>query len=216
MYSIMKNSKSKSEHPFPVDWRNLINFKSRHLIMLAFISIMIYLPLNSLAHCDSYDGPLIKDAMKAIDKENVEYVYKWIEPEYEDEISRFFNKTVSLKSGDREIYKIVEKHFLETLVRLHREGEGEPFTGLKPAGSIPPLLIMADESLVSGNVEFLVNEIKIHLDELVNDKFSQAFALSKAKEENPEKGRAYVRTYVEYIHFIEAIHSTFEHSNHGH
>ena len=57
-----------------------------------------------------------------------------------------------MKSGDQEIYKIVEKHFFETLVRLHRETEGEPYTGLKPAGSTSKIVQMADNSIVSGRM----------------------------------------------------------------
>jgi hypothetical protein len=63
-----------------------------------------------------------------------------------------FNKTYSLKGGDKEIYEIIEKHFLETLVRLHHASEGESFTGLKPAGSAEPIIKMSDKALEEQNM----------------------------------------------------------------
>src|SRR5690606_39317327 len=80
--------------------------------------------ISGFAHCDSYDGPVIKDALKALDQNNVQLVLKWIEPQQEMEIIPLFDKTYRLKSGDKQVYSIVEKYFLETLVRLHRETEG--------------------------------------------------------------------------------------------
>ena len=87
------------------------------------------------AHCDSYDGPVITDAKKALEIKDAKPILKWISSEQEDEVVSLFKKTLSLKDGDKEIYSIVEKYFFETLVRLHREPEGAPYTGLKAAGT---------------------------------------------------------------------------------
>ena len=80
------------------------------------------------AHCDSYDGPVVTDALKALETNNVNLVLKWIDGEQEEEIISLFDKTYGLKDGDPEVYGIVKQHFLETLVRLHRETEGEPLS----------------------------------------------------------------------------------------
>src|SRR5690606_41839887 len=111
-----------------------ININSK-IFLTGLLFLLLSLPMTASAHCDSYDGPVIKDALKAFDKNKVELVLKWVEKEHEAEIKNLFTKTYALKNSDAEIYQIVEKHFLETLVRLHREGEGAPYTGLKPAGS---------------------------------------------------------------------------------
>jgi hypothetical protein len=42
-------------------------------IMFTGISGVLY------AHCDSYDGPVIKDALKALETNNVSLVLKWID-----------------------------------------------------------------------------------------------------------------------------------------
>ncbi|MFA5656025.1 MAG: DUF6448 family protein, partial [Dysgonamonadaceae bacterium] len=111
---------------------------------LALFAILLMSTQSAFAHCDSYDGPVIKDALKALEQQNVELVLKWVEPKYDEIITEKFNQTLKLKGSNKEVNKILETHFLETLVRLHREGEGAPFTGLKPVGSMTPMVEMAD------------------------------------------------------------------------
>src|SRR5690554_6244305 len=67
------------------------------------------------AHCDSYDGPTVQDAVKALETNNVDLILKWIDKSQEDEVVSLFNKTYNLRGGDQEVYSIVEKHFLETM-----------------------------------------------------------------------------------------------------
>ncbi len=49
------------------------------VLSLLFVSLfMIFGSLPASAHCDSYDGPVIKDAIKALETNNVNLVLKWI------------------------------------------------------------------------------------------------------------------------------------------
>lgn len=177
-------------------------------VLLTALIILLSQPL--FAHCDSYDGPLIKDALKSLESNNINPVLKWVDAKYEPEITALFNKTVSLRGGDKEIYAIVEKHFLETLVRLHREGEGAPFTGLKPAGSASPIIVMADQAIASGEVNTLITKLDAHLNKVLTDKYNEVMEKSLKKDNSTEEGREYVRAYVEYTHFLEAIHAIIE------
>src|SRR5690625_2570576 len=138
----MKTQVRKTERTFKTKMRT---------ILLAMVFMLT--SVSGFAHCDSYDGPVIKDALTALDNNNVELVLKWIDSHQEQEVIALFNKTYNLKDGDIEVYTIVEKHFLETLVRLHREPEGDPFTGLKPAGSMTPMVEMADRSIEINSME---------------------------------------------------------------
>ena len=167
--------------------------------------------VSSFAHCDSYDGPVIKDALTALEQNKVELVLKWIEPQQEKEIIPLFHKTYRLKNQDKEVYAIVEKHFLETLVRLHREMEGASFTGLKPAGSMTPLVEMADNSIAKKNVEDVVKTVTNHLEQVLRERYAEVAKLSKTKDNSVEKGREYVHAYVQYTHTLEAL----EHILHG-
>jgi len=83
--------------------------------------------------------------MKALETNNSELIKKWINVENESEVISLFNKTYSLKNGDKEIYEIVKTHFFETLVRLHRASENAPYSGLKPAGTTKPIIGMTDK-----------------------------------------------------------------------
>src|SRR5690625_7658079 len=94
--------------------------------------LMITFTVQSFAHCDSFDGPVIEEALKTLDQEDVTPLMKWIEEKHEEEIRNLFAKTVALTKGDAESYSIVEKYLLETLVRVQRAGEGDSYTGSKP------------------------------------------------------------------------------------
>lgn len=177
-------------------------------------AMMLAFTVPTYAHCDSYDGPVIQDALKALDQEDVGYVMKWVEKEHELEITSLFKKTVDLKNEDAEIYSIVEKHFLETLVRVHREGEGASFTGLKPAGSATPIIQMADNSIENGEVNTLLTDLGKHIQELIAEKFDKVSALSEVKNNSVAEGRAYVAAYVDYTHTLEAIESVMAHGDH--
>lgn len=182
--------------------------------MLLLGMIMFAFSIPTFAHCDSYDGPVIQDALKALNQKDVSYVMKWIEKDQEAEITTLFNKTVGLKNADAEIYSIVEKHFLETLVRLHRETEGAPFTGLKPAGSTTPIIQMADKSIENKEVNNLLTNLNKHIQKVINEKYEKVNTLSKVKDNSTTEGRAYVEAYVDYTHTLEAIEGALEHGGH--
>lgn len=190
------------------------------LIAMILISIVTISTTNSYAHCDSYDGPTIQDAYKALETNNVQLVLKWISEDQEEEIIGLFNKTYQLKSGDQKIYEIVEKHFLETLVRLHRATEGAPYTGLKPAGTTKKIITMSDKAIESGSIDDLMKKLNSHVESVIREKYNEVLALEKVKNQSVEKGRAYVKAYVEYTHLLEGIHDMIEngagHGTHNH
>ena len=203
----------------PERLQNCKSYKSIFSIVL-LSALMIFGSLPASAHCDSYDGPTIKDAVKALETNNVNLVLKWITPEQEKVIIPLFNKTYSLKTGDKEVYEIVEKHFFETLVRLHRDSEGAPFTGLKPAGTTKKIVQLSDQALESKNVDDFLVKLNTHIGTVIKEKYEKVVALDKVKNDSPAKGREYVEAYVDYTHTIEAIHDIAEqsggHSAHKH
>lgn len=183
--------------------------KTRILSALAAI-VFTGLSGASYAHCDSYDGPVVQDALKALETNHVSLVLKWIDPKDEPEIVDLFNTTYALKSGDQKIYEIVEKHFLETLVRLHRASEGEPYTGLKPAGTTEQIINMSDKALEDHNIDDLLGKLDDHLNSVIRGKYEKVISLSKTKDETVEQGREYVEAYVDYTHTLEAMHGIIE------
>ncbi len=151
----------------------------RTFLVTAVLSMLVISP--AFAHCDSYDGPVVKDALQALETNNVGLVYKWISTEQEAEISALFTKTYNLKKGDKEIYSLVEKHFLETLIRLHRQTEGFGFDGIKAAGTTKPIVQLSDKAIETGNVENLINQLNGHIAKVVEDKYNAVKELEKVK-----------------------------------
>lgn len=174
------------------------------LSLFAIFSLVNIQPAS--AHCDSYDGPALVDASKALETNNVDLIKKWISAEDESEVVALFHKTYSLKGGDQEVYEIVKKHFYETFVRLHREMEGAPFTGLKPAGTTAPITVMSDKALATDDFGSLLKALNKHVNSQLQEKYNKVAALYKVKDNSVEEGRRYVDAYVDYTHSVEAVH----------
>lgn len=190
--------------------------KSKIAAIIILTSIIFIFSSSAFAHCDSYDGLVIKDAKKALETNNVNLVLKWITAEQENEIIPLFNKTYSLKSGDKEIYAIVEKHFFETLVRLHRETEGAPYTCLKPAGTTKQIILMTDKALEDENIDDFLLKLNNHINKIVREKYHKVAEQKKVKDVSVEQGREFVSAYVDYTHTVEAIHDIIEHGGASH
>lgn len=118
----------------------------KRLLALTFLFTL----LNSqalFAHCDSMDGPVVKDAKKALESDRIEYVMKWVAPKDERAIRTVFKQSMEVRTKGKTAQMMADQHFFETLVRLHRQSEGEDFSGIKPAGSIDPVLVAIDTAL---------------------------------------------------------------------
>ncbi len=207
----MKNAEKMTAQ---ISWgvKKLIKVLGSFFLLLM---LTVFMGTPVFAHCDSYDGPVIKDAIKALETNNVNLVLKWVIPEQEKEIIPLFNKTFALKTGDKEIYAIVEKYFFETLVRLHRETEGATYTGLTPAGNTKQIIQMTDEAIKTGNIDNFLVKLDGHIDKVVRKKYQKVAELNKVKDNSTEQGREYVEAYVDYTHTVEAIHDILEHGG-GH
>ena len=85
---------------------------------------LLMIPASSLAHCDTLEGPVVTDAKKALEKGDVNPVLKWVKKEQEGEIREVFKKTLAVRSKGPEAKELADRYFFETLVRIHRAGEG--------------------------------------------------------------------------------------------
>jgi hypothetical protein len=89
----------------------------KNVLKIAILSLLLLMltivPGKSIyAHCDSYDGPVIKDAVAALETNNVNLVLKWVSHSQEIEIITLFDKTIKFQDADNEIYTLLKKHFL--------------------------------------------------------------------------------------------------------
>lgn len=191
--------------------------KSRYLLSVALMLLASGLLNFVFGHCDTMDGPVVADARKAIDQNNVNYVLKWVQAVDEKEIREVFDLTMKVRGLNEDARKISDRYFFETVVRIHRSGEGMPYTGIKPEGtSIDEKIRAADESLVSGDLaplEKLVSEDR--MGEL-KKRFDKAMSLRNFDVNDVRAGRAYIAAYVQFFHFVEgeAAGDNHEHSVH--
>lgn len=181
------------------------------------IFIIPFLTPFILAHCDTMDGPLVADIKKSLKSKNIMPVLKWIKKSDEEEIKNIFERVLSFSKENSEQKELLDLYFIETVVRLHRKGEGAPYNGLKPSGfPIDPIIKKGDLSITSGKVddlaELLSKEIKIK----IKNKFEKAWELKKNANLDVEIGRKYTEAYADYIHFIESLHKLIEDSHHHH
>ena len=94
-------------------------------------------PTRVLAHCDGLDGPVVKAAQRALDTRNPAFALMWVQATDEPEIRTAFERTLAVRGLSPQAKQLADRFFF-TLVRVHRAGEGAPFTGLKPAGRDRP------------------------------------------------------------------------------
>jgi hypothetical protein len=163
------------------------------------------------AHCDSLDGPVIRDAIAALEQRDAAPVLKWVKSENEAEIRDAFARTSAVRELDGDARQLADRYFFETLVRIHRAGEGEPFTGLKPAGSVEPGIEAADKALEKGSGATLAADLAQAVAEGVRRRFAATLAHKKHAGDSVAAGRKYVEAYVDYVHFVESVQRLAEH-----
>ncbi len=201
----------------------IFNYCGQSLFTILMIGMLVSTTIAD-AHCDTMNGPVIVDAKNALKNNDVTIVLKWIKKEHESEITSLFKKTVTLRKTSPEAKEIADRLFFETLVRIHRAGEGAPFTGLKEA-AVEQNILDADHSIETGTAEELIDATAHKIHEQIARRFNRVMEAKKNVNSSVEQGREYVDAYVQYVHFIEAlgamtdVHRTDEHQeqpNHQH
>jgi hypothetical protein len=162
--------------------------------------------LWGIGHCDTLDGPLVTLARKALEERNVKLVLPWVRPEDEPEIGHAFDHAQVVRDLGPEARSLADRHFLETLVRIHRAGEGAPFTGLKPAGlDLGPAVPAADHALKAGSADALVKLLVDAVSAGVRARFHTAAERQHFDANDVAAGRSYVEAYVPYVHYVERL-----------
>jgi len=174
------------------------------LVPLFILSMLILSTNVTFAHCDTMDGPLIADARKAMGQNNVNYVLKWVSAANESEIRDAFNLVMKVKGLSPEAKELSEKYFFDTLVRIHRAGEGELFTGVKPSGTpIDDKVLAADKSIEIGNLSPLKNMVSKDILQELTKRFKKVMSLKNFDVNNVAAGREYIEAYVQFFKFAE-------------
>lgn len=161
-----------------------------------------------LAHCDGWDGPVVRDAQKALAQGSVQAVLHWVRASDEPGVREAFTRAQEVRRLGGEAQRVADQFFFETLVRLHRAGEGAPFTGLKPAGrDLGKAIPAGDKALETGDLKPVWGLIQGTAHTELHARFD---AVRKAQQGfipgDVAAGRRFVAAYVAYIHFVEGLH----------
>lgn len=189
----------------------------RSNLLMIFIIALLFLTNPSFAHCDGVDGPVVISAKKAIATKNIEYVLIWVQEQYESEIKSAFEKTLTVREESTEAQELADMYFFETLVRLHRLGEGAPYTGLKPAGrDLGPAIPLADASIESESPKELYKLLTDTVHNGLHQYFENVLNNKDYELNDVKSGREFVKSYVEFVHYVEGIYNAAESSTEHH
>lgn len=173
------------------------------LVVVAAAILSLWINYNAAAHCDTMDGPVIQDARKALVVKDVTPVLKWVQPKDEKRVKDAFKKALAAQGKKQQ--QAAENYFFELLVRAHRASEGAPFTGLKPAGEVEPIIAEADKALTGGSPDGLIKMVTDTVNRGIRQRYEKVAEALKHKDESVRKGREYVAAYVEYTHYVERL-----------
>lgn len=185
-------------------------------VVLALTSALA-LPFSALAHCDGMDGPVVQAARQALTTGDVNLVLIWVQERDESEIRQAFDRTLAVRTLGDDARALADTYFFETLVRVHRAGEGAAYTGLKPAGrNLGPAIPLADEALSKGNIGPVIELLTDALQEGLSKRFDHVMRTREHRGRDLEAGRESVGAYVAFIHYVERAYEAASQAATGH
>lgn len=192
--------------------------RRRMLVCALGFAAALLMPAAASAHCDGLDGPVVNAARKALETGNVSFALMWVQERDEPEIKSAFERTMKVRGLGGDARSLADTYFFETLVRVHRAGEGAAYTGLKPAGrDLGPAIPAADKALESGSPDALIALIRTAIDKGIREQFEHALhARHGAAGADVAAGRRFVAAYVPFIHYVERLYDAAVTTAHGH
>lgn len=161
-------------------------------------------------HCDTQDGPVVQTARKALETGNINLILPWVPKEAEEELKKTFEKVMTVRKkfeNFREGTEVADRWFFETAVRLHRSGEGEPFTGIKPAGlDEGPIVPRAEKALEEGNAKEVIDILQKAVEEEVGKRFKHAVELKQYNANDVPAARAYVTAMLGFMLYSHKLY----------
>jgi hypothetical protein len=176
------------------------------LLVVVTAALALSVPATAAAHCDTLDGPVVNAARRALGDGKIEPVLAWVQPGDEAAIREAFTKARAVRKAGGAAQDLADTWFFETVVRVHRAGEGAPYTGLKPAGTPDPAVAAVDRVVAGGNPM----ELQKMLAGAVHDGLHEH--LTRMSKEAPPAsdvaaGRRWVAAYVPFVHWAEGVYA---------
>ena len=180
-------------------------------ILLSIFSIVlftiVFFPFTASAHCDGIDGPVVLAAKEALKTGNVNLILIWVQESDEAEVRKVFEHTLRVRNLGEEARELADNFFSEILVRIHRAGEGAPYTGLKPAGrDLGPAIPAADKAVDTGSAKDVLKLLNDAVHNGLHQRFVKVEKLKDFDKADVKAGRDFIKAYVEFLHYVEPIY----------
>lgn len=169
-------------------------------------------------HCDSLDGPVVTAAREALDSENVNLILPYVPVTGEADVRSAFEKVLRARKAGPAAREVADLYFFETVVRIHRAGEGAPYTGLKPAGlDEGPAIPIAEKAIETGSAETLIGMLTDTLRHEVQNRFNHIMHLRGHPAEDVARAREYVEAMLGLQVYSHQLYSAMKADPHeGH
>jgi len=159
-------------------------------------------------HCDTMDGPVVKAARKALETGNVNFILPWVPQKAEGALKKTFGKTLRARRLGREAADLADYWLFETTVRLHREGEGAAYTGLKPAGlDWGPVVPKAEKAIEKGDAKEVIHLLTHTVEEELRERFEHAMDKKTYDENDVAAAREYVQAMLGFVLFSHHLYA---------
>jgi len=167
-------------------------------------------------HCDTLDGPVVLAAKRALDGDDVTLILPFAPRTAEAEITAAFERTLRARKEGEAARDLADLWFFETVVRLHRAGEGAPYTGLKPAGlDWGPVLPKADKAIEEGDSEEVVRFMTRAVEHAIRERFERAMDLKGYRKGDVDGARAYTSAMLGFELFTHHLYASITGGGHG-
>ena len=187
--------------------------KKFKILMFAIVAVGVLFGVQSAqAHCDSLDGPVAKAVQKALDSGNLNPVLAYAPATAEVEIRAAFERSRKVRVLGDEAQTLADRAFMETVIRLHRAGEGATYTGLKPAGlDYGPVIPAAEHAVETGDVAKLKAVLIEKIEHALNERLAHVRELKNAPLEpktaaEVPHSRERISAELSFITFAENLH----------
>ncbi len=170
-------------------------------------------------HCDTLNGPVAGAARRALEAGNVKLILPWVSEGAEEELKDEFERALSVSELGEEARELAQLWFIENTVRLHRRGEGAPYTGLKPAGlDWGPVVPRAERAIEQGDPSEVIGFLRDAVEEAVHARFEKAMAGKSYDENDVVAARHYVHAMLDFVlfsaHLYIYLHGGDQHGEH--
>jgi hypothetical protein len=157
------------------------------LLVVAAAALMFSLVRTNSAeaHCDSMTGPVVTAAQAALDANDVALILPYVKADSEAELTAAFEQTMAARALGEDAQVVADRYFFETAVRLHRSGEGAPYTGLKKTAEHDPALEAAEGALGNGSLTEVYDALDLSIQAGVEERYQ---AVLDAREREASEG----------------------------